>query len=100
MPIDADDFAYVRNLVHGQAGVVIEADRDYLAEARLVPLAHEQSFATLGDLVARLRATSGSALHRQVVDARMINETSFFRHPATFDSLKKKILPEIFSRAP
>ncbi|MEO6418724.1 MAG: protein-glutamate O-methyltransferase CheR [Polyangiaceae bacterium] len=99
MPIDANDFAYVRSLVLGQAGVVIEADRDYLAEARLVPLAHEESFATLGELVARLRMTPVSALHRRVVDAMMINETSFFRDPATFDSFKKEILPDVLSNA-
>ena len=43
-------------LVRSRSAIVLDPGKEYLVEARLLPLARERGLATVGDLVARLRA--------------------------------------------
>src|SRR4051812_48619830 len=98
MPLSAAAFDYVRALVHRGSAVVLDQDKAYLAEARLLPLARREGFASVGDFVARLSARPADALHQQVVEAMTTNETSFFRDHHPFEGLRQVILPEIIRR--
>tara|TARA_B100000315_G_scaffold250794_1_gene284314 strand:+ start:555 stop:1409 length:855 start_codon:yes stop_codon:yes gene_type:complete len=97
MGISDLDFDFVRTFIRSHAGIVLDANKGYLAEARLSPLAQEEGFADLSDLVDALRAGSLVPLNRKVVDALTTNETSFFRDREPFEALRTHIIPELIA---
>ncbi len=95
MTITASEFDYIRRLVLDQSAIVLEEDKQYLAESRLLPLARREGFDSIASLVASLTAKKFDGLHRKVVEAMTTNETSFFRDFHPFEALRKSILPEL-----
>lgn len=98
MPIATADFEYVCNLVRNQAGIVLEAGKEYLVDARLTALIRQHKIDTIAALVSRLRVSSSDPMHSKVVEAMTTNETSFFRDIHPFELLRKTVLPEIIAR--
>jgi chemotaxis protein methyltransferase CheR len=98
MSLTAAEFDYIRHLVLEQSAIVLDDDKQYLAESRLMPLARRAGFNSLSGLVASLLAKRFDGLHRQVVEAMTTNETSFFRDFHPFEALRKSILPQILIR--
>ncbi|MFQ4141073.1 protein-glutamate O-methyltransferase CheR [Chlorogloeopsis sp. ULAP02] len=89
------DFNYLRQLVHEHSAVVLYADKTYLAELHLQPIAESTGFASITDLITHLRTQPFSSLHVQVIEALVTNETSFFRDIYPFEALKRFVLPEL-----
>ncbi len=92
------DLDYVRDLVRTRSAIVLEPEKAYLVESRLVPLAKSEGLASMTELVAKLRGVPYGALHKKVVEAMTTNETSFFRDLVPFQVLREQILPEIIAR--
>ncbi|HTM57513.1 MAG TPA: protein-glutamate O-methyltransferase CheR [Candidatus Udaeobacter sp.] len=93
--IGAEDFSYLQQLMRKRAGIVLENGKEYLAETRLAALAIQERYETLGSLLESLYTERESGdLHRQVIEALAITETSFFRDLHPFEALKRSILPE------
>jgi len=88
------DFDFVRDLVRRGSAIVLEPTKEYLVDARLMPLARNEGLASIADLVARLR-TGDAALTRKVIDAMTTNETLFFRDVHPFEALRTNVLPEL-----
>ena len=98
--MQAGDYQFICSLVRDESGMVIESGKEYLAKARLEPIVREEGLGGLPELVARLRAERYNGLHRRVVAAMLIHETSFYRDRRPFDALKDEILPALIrSRA-
>lgn len=93
--ISFEDVAYIRNLVRVQAAMVLEEEKTYLVQFRLEPFAKQEGFGSMADLFSHLRRTAYGPLHKRVVEAMTINETSFFRDLLTFQALKSRLLPEV-----
>lgn len=93
--ISGEGFNYVRDLVHGQAAIVLEPGKEYLVESRLEPVARQRGFTSLQTMVDALRTSRAGALHRSVVEAMTNYETLFFRDPRVFAMLKSHILPAL-----
>lgn len=89
------DFEFVRRHVVERAGIVLEEGKEYLVEARLLPLCQREGFDGLADLMGRLRDDADGALSRWVVDAMTTNETSFFRDRTFFEALRDMVFPEL-----
>ncbi len=101
MPISSSNYQYVCEFVHQKAGIVLGADKDYLVEARLTPLARTLGFSSIDETVNHARSAAGVITQKKIVEAMTTNETSFFRDLYPFDFLKNEILPKLFStRAP
>ncbi len=88
-------FEYVREFVRTEAGIVVEAGKEYLVDARLTPVARNAGFTSIDALVDKLKTTRATELHRKVVDAMTTNETSFFRDVDPFEVLRTDILPAL-----
>jgi chemotaxis protein methyltransferase CheR len=95
MTMTASEFDYIRCLVLEQSAIVLEEDKLYLAESRLLPLARREGFDSIGSMVAWLGAKKFDGLQRRVVEAMTTNETSFFRDFHPFEALRRSILPEL-----
>ena len=92
-----EDFGYLRKLLKERSGLVLAAEKQYLAESRLLPLARRNGMATLTELVARLKGAPGAALTSQVVDAMTTNETFFFRDRIPFEHFRDAVLPALMA---
>jgi len=60
--LDTADFEYVSSLVLKRSAIVLEPEKGYLVELRLLPLARREGFAGVGELVARIRGNSPNGL--------------------------------------
>lgn len=98
MALNELGFTYVRNLVRERASIALDSGQEVLVEARLSPVARRQGLASVDKLLESLRTTPFGILHAQVVEAMTTNETSFFRDFHVFDTLKKKVLPDLAAR--
>jgi chemotaxis protein methyltransferase CheR len=98
MTLNATEFDYVRRLVKDQAAIVLEDDKRYLVESRLLPLVRREGFLSLSQLVNKLQSEHFNGLQRQVVEAMTTNETSFFRDFHPFEALRKSVLPDLISK--
>jgi chemotaxis protein methyltransferase CheR len=92
------DFNYIRDLIREHAALTLEPGKEYLVESRLNPLARQEGFNSYGQMVQSLRVGPFRDLHRKVVEAMTINETSFFRDARLFGMLSKTILPTLISQ--
>jgi chemotaxis protein methyltransferase CheR len=98
MTMTASEFDYIRRLVLEQSGIVLEEDKQYLVESRLLPLAQREGFDSIASMVAWLGAKKFDGLQRKVVEAMTTNETSFFRDFHPFEALRKSVLPQLVLR--
>src|SRR5262249_41239084 len=92
------DFDVVRRLLREHSAIVLEADKRYLVESRLAPLLRQRNLSSLGELLAQLRAPPDNGLHRQIVEALVTSESSFFRDHHPFEALRKVVLPDLINR--
>ncbi len=98
MEISAATFDFVRTLVCDQAGIVLERDKHYLVEARLIPVARRRGFESADALVTHASRTGDATLKQCVVEAMTTNETTFFRDGEPFEALRHQVLPEVIER--
>jgi chemotaxis protein methyltransferase CheR len=92
------EFDYVCRLVRDRSGVVLEAGKEYLVDARLTPVARQCELRSVSELVGKMRAAPDEGLAARVVEAMVTTETSFFRDLHPFESLRTAILPELIFR--
>jgi chemotaxis protein methyltransferase CheR len=90
-----EDFDYLRRLLKERSGLTLSAEKDYLLESRLTPVARRHGLAGLSELVAQLRHAGNPALAIAVTEAMTTNETFFFRDRIPFDHLRDTILPAL-----
>ena len=90
------DYEYLRKLLKDRSGLVLSADKQYLVESRLTPLARKAGIATLGDLVAKLKAND-ERLTVDVVEAMTTNESFFYRDKVPFDHFREAIMPSLIA---
>ena len=88
------DYEYLRKLLKERSGLDLSADKQYLVESRLVPLARKSSLPGIPELVQKMR-NGAYALTGEVVEAMTTNETFFFRDKIPFDHLKETVLPAL-----
>lgn len=81
MSISDLSFQRIAALVRRDSSMVYDAGKEYLVEARLLPLAKEAGFADVDSYIRTLDDRARTS--QEVLDALMINETSWFRdnHP-------------------
>ena len=91
------DFDYLRKLLRERSGLVLSAEKQYLAESRLLPVARKHRLANLADLVGQLKTTALSPLATDVVEAMTTNETFFFRDKIPFEHFRDTIMPALIA---
>ena len=90
----SSDYEYLRRLLKERSGLDLSADKQYLVESRLMPLARKEGLPGIAELVQKMKG-SAEALVVEVVEAMTTNETFFFRDKIPFDHLKEVVLPAL-----
>jgi chemotaxis protein methyltransferase CheR len=88
------NYKFLQQEIYRQSGIVLDEDKHYLLESRLLPLLRAAKLTDLDELCARLRGRQSADLAQQVMEALTTNETLFFRDLAPFEVLKNRLLPE------
>jgi chemotaxis protein methyltransferase CheR len=97
MKVGQPQFAFLRELLRRRTGVVIDDSKHYLVVARLTPIVRQRSIPSLDTLIDRLKSGSDPTLERDVLNAMMTHETSFFRDKSPFETLRQ-LLAELIER--
>jgi len=92
--VTPSDYEYLRKLLKDLSGLDLSADKQYLIDSRLQPLARKSGLSNIGELVAKMKSGSGAFI-AEVVEAMTTNETFFFRDKVPFDHFRGSIIPEI-----
>lgn len=89
------DMEYIAKLVREASGIVLTADKGYLVESRLNPIARRNGFSNLSELVAELEKPRGAELRNAVIEAMTTNETFFFRDKRPFELMEEVVYPHL-----
>jgi chemotaxis protein methyltransferase CheR len=92
------EFDAIRKLLQERSAIALDADKRYLVEARLAPVLTQLQLRSIGELIARLRCQPNHGLHRQIVEAMVTTESSFFRDHHPFEALRKVVIPDLIQR--
>src|SRR5215469_2731807 len=95
MALSSTSFEYVRAVLRERSGHYLEADKAYLVETRLLPVARRHGMGSVDELVSSLQRRRNDKLLGELVEAMTINETFFFRDGHPFDALRQTVLPEL-----
>jgi chemotaxis methyl-accepting protein methylase len=81
------DYEFLRKLLKDRSGLDLSADKQYLVESRLVPLARRAGLPGLPELVQKLRSTTDALTTdiRAMVQHRQLNLLQDFSHLGAFD---------------
>ena len=91
------DYDFLRKCLKERSGLVLSADKQYLVESRLLPVARKAGLANLGELVATLKTPHEHTLMTTVVEAMTTNETFFFRDKTPFEHFRQTIMPALLA---
>lgn len=93
--MNTSDFTFLIDMIKRRSGIVLTADKGYLVESRLIPVAQRSGLATVEELVQKMRSSSNPALMEEVTEAMTTNESFFFRDKTPFEYLKDHIIPQL-----
>jgi chemotaxis protein methyltransferase CheR len=74
---------------------VVTAEKTYLLENRLLPVAVKHGHVSVAVMAQALRRGGGDALVRDVIEAMTTNESFFFRDIKPFEQFRSVVLPEL-----
>ena len=91
------DYDYMRKLLKERSGLVLAADKQYLVESRLLPVARRAAVNGLTELVQKLKQPNNENLIVDVVEAMTTNESFFFRDKVPFDHFREIMMPALLA---
>lgn len=94
--LSAKNYSFLQHYIHTESGIVIDDGKQYLLEARLIPLLRDHGIESLDALAQRLSLRSSSmVIGKQVIDAMTTNETLFFRDQIMFEALRTTLIAKL-----
>lgn len=95
--MNAVDYEFLSGFLLQSMGLSLGSGKEYLLEARLIPLAQSLGLQDFDQLVSELRRGRDAKLKSAVTEAMTTNETSFFRDRTPFDDLKNTLIPALIA---
>jgi len=89
----SEDFDYISGVLKERSGLTLTADKGYLLESRLTPLARQNGLDSLDALIQKVRISRDEALLKDITEAMTTNESFFFRDNTPFDLFKNYVMP-------
>jgi chemotaxis protein methyltransferase CheR len=95
--VTPQDFDYLRQHLRQRSGLVLSAEKQYLAESRLLPVARKHGLSNLAELVDKLKTAADTPLGIEVVEAMTTNESFFFRDKIPFEHFRDTMMPALMA---
>jgi chemotaxis protein methyltransferase CheR len=93
--VTAEEIAQIVALCRTRAGLKVAADKTYLTESRLAPVARREGYDSISELIAAIRERREEALIWTTVEAMAGGETSFYRDRDPFREFREEIAPPL-----
>jgi chemotaxis protein methyltransferase CheR len=93
--MNEQDYSFVAKQLLERAAIVLETGKEYLLESRLGPVAKRHGLASVADFIRQLRISGSNGLLKELVEAMVTTETSFFRDIHPFETLRRTVIPEL-----
>jgi chemotaxis protein methyltransferase CheR len=93
--VTAEEIAQIVSLCRVRAGLKVAADKTYLIESRLGPVARREGYDSIGDLLTAIRLRREETLIWATVEAMAGGETSFYRDREPFRQFREEIAPPL-----
>ena len=91
------DYDYLRKLLKDRSGLVLSADKQYLVESRLTPLARKAGARHAGRTGGEAAGQNNERLTVDVVEAMTTNESFFYRDKIPFEHFTNAIMPGLLA---
>src|SRR6202044_1598409 len=86
----------IRTLTEQRSSILFDGSRERFFSTRLLDFIEEKHLASGTDLLRHIK--SSSIEYEALLEQLLTQETSFFRYPAVYEALMKRILPEVQER--
>ena len=86
----------IRTLIEQRSAILFDSSRERFFSTRVRGYLEEKGLSGGADLLRHVRASSVE--YESLLERLLTQETSFFRYPAVYQALEKKILPEVQER--
>ncbi|MGX1097288.1 chemotaxis protein methyltransferase CheR [Amorphus sp. MBR-141] len=96
--ISTADYEFLQRFLKSRSGLSLSAEKHYLLESRLMPVARSVGCGSLSELAQLLRRPGQDAAGERVVDAMTTNESLFFRDKHPFEAFTGRMLPYLLSK--
>ena len=83
-------------LIEQRSAILFDSSRERFFSTRVREYLEEKSFGNGTELLRHVRGSSTE--YEALLERLLTQETSFFRYPAVYDALEKRILPEVQER--
>ena len=93
-----DDFQFMSTLLKQRSGLVLNEDKAYLLESRLMPVARAHNIKGVEELITEIRNSNNEAMIVEVMEAMTTNESFFFRDIKPFDLFRDHVLPHMLEK--
>jgi chemotaxis protein methyltransferase CheR len=90
-----NEYDYLRGFLKQRSGLVLTAEKQYLIESRLLPVARKAGLASISALVTKMKEPAQTQLCEAVVEAMTTNESFFFRDKTPFEHFNDTMLPKM-----
>jgi chemotaxis protein methyltransferase CheR len=94
-PLSDSNYRFLREFLHARIGHDLGEGKEYLALSRLGTLVESRGLPSLSALFDLLSRPGDTALETAVAEAMVTGETTFFRTPAAFESLRRDVIPNL-----
>jgi chemotaxis protein methyltransferase CheR len=88
-------FDFIADVLKDRSGLALTADKTYLLESRLTPIARKHGLENLGALISEVQTKKSEPLVREITEAMTTNESFFFRDNRPFDMFREYVLPSL-----
>ncbi len=93
-------FNFIAPLLQERSGITLSADKMYLLESRLQPVARQHGHENIDDLMSQLMQRLDDRIMHDIVQVMTTNETMFFRDNKPFERFTQNLLPDLKERFP
>jgi len=95
--VSPEDYTYMTKFLLDTTGLSLGENKEYLLEARLVPIAQSRGVNGIEGLVLSLKSQLDQNLKKEIMEAMTTNESSFFRDKRPFEEFKTSIMPDLIA---
>jgi len=94
----ADSYAFLQKYISQHSGIILDEDKRYLIESRLIPIIRNEGITSIDSLCEFLALGTSRVLDTQVIEAMTTNETLFFRDAPLFSAIGMQVIPAALNR--
>src|SRR6476619_8311922 len=94
--VSEHELSEIRGLIETRSGILFDDSRERFFSTRVVEHVESRKLTHVTDLLRLI--LNSNVEYDSLLQRLLTQETSFFRYPAVYDALEKKVLPELQTR--